>query len=144
MWAVATAIQSDSKRKLQRADLTSRFKIFPEEHCREDSLMPSLLSWLVASVILWRVSCSQDPDAGFRPRETNTETLLSLLKESDSRGRGTELASGSKEVLAVTIYHLQQLLGGKRPVLPSVVAALSILLLSDGSYSAGMVAAIGQ
>jgi len=144
MWAVSTAIQSDSKRMLQPAEFASHVKLFTEEHSREDSLMPSLLRWLVASVILWRVSCSQDPDYSFGPREANRETLLSLMEKSENRGRGTELMSGSKEVLAVTIYHLQQLLGVKCRVLPSVVAALSILLLSDGSYSAGMVTAIRQ
>ncbi|KNA12925.1 hypothetical protein SOVF_121720 [Spinacia oleracea] len=137
-WAVSTALRTDSRKVLRQT------QFFPhkvcaqgEEHIREESLTSTLVRWLVASVILWRVSFSNSVfSPSFISRGDNGGTLQSLVEHLESEGGESKLVSGSKEVLAAAIFHLQQLLGMKCLVLPSVVAALSVLLLADGSYDA--------
>lgn len=138
MWAVSTALRSDSRQALQQTQFfLHRVCTQDEEHRQEESLTSTLLRWLVASVILWRVSYSNsDFNPSFVQRGASGETLQSLIEHLESKGRERKLVSGSEEILAATILHLQQLLGLKCLVLPSVVAALSVLLLADGSYAA--------
>ncbi|XP_010675691.2 uncharacterized protein LOC104891665 isoform X2 [Beta vulgaris subsp. vulgaris] len=138
MWAVSTAVQSDSRQALQRTQVLPLIQCTEnEEHMQEESLISTLLRWLVASVVLCRVSyCNSVFNSSFVLREANEETLLSLIEHRESIGGDSKLLSGSGKILAATIFHLQQLVGMKCQLLPSVVAALSVLLLRDGSYAA--------
>ncbi|XP_021758900.1 uncharacterized protein LOC110723822 [Chenopodium quinoa] len=137
-WAVSTALHTDSRKTLQQTQyFPHKVCIQDAEYIQEESLTSTLLRWLVASVILWRVSCSNSVfNTSFLPSGENGETLQSLITLFESKGGEDKLVSGSKEILATAIFHLQQLLGMKCLVLSSVVAALSILLLGDGSYAA--------
>lgn len=137
MWAVSTAVQSDSRQALQRTQVLPLIQCTEnEEHMQEESLISTLLRWLVASVVLCRVSyCNSVFNSSFVLREANEETLLSLIEHRESIGGDSKLLSGSGKILAATIFHLQQLVGMKCQLLPSVVAALSVLLLRDGSYA---------
>lgn len=142
MWAVSTAVQSDSPKGLHQTGFSSLSKTCLEEEEQEDSLVSTLLRWLVASVILSRVSCSDDNSD--RRFVLNRETLLSFMRCSKNKcgqnklsRSSRELSHSAREILAAVIFHLQQLLGMKCRVLPSVVAALSMLLLSDGPHTAG-------
>ncbi|KAL2944584.1 Nucleolar pre-ribosomal-associated protein 1 [Bienertia sinuspersici] len=134
-WAVSIAIRSDSQKALHQTQSLPHTCTLVEEHIQEEPLTSTLLRWLVASVILQRVSFSNVAiNSSFFSRRTG-RTLLSLIENLESRGEEHRLVSGSEEILASTIFHLQQLLGMKCQVLPSVVAALSVLLLADGPYA---------
>ncbi|XP_057545063.1 uncharacterized protein LOC130824182 isoform X1 [Amaranthus tricolor] len=136
VWAVSTALRSDSQQALLKQHFPPSFSC-TEEYTREEPLTSTLLRWLVASIILWRLSfrnsgCNSDFVVG----EANGDTLLSLIKYVGPIGEGCKLVSGSKEILAATVIHLHQVLGIKCQTLQSVVAALSLLLFADGSYAA--------
>lgn len=130
VWAVSTALYLDSHCYV--ADLG--------ETC-DESFTSKLLRWLVASVILERVSSKQEDNSSFGTARTSMlDSMLSFMKQFRLENRDARNMSGSEEtlgLLAAVIFHLQLLLGAKCRVLSSVVAALSILL-RDISYLKGM------
>lgn len=137
-WVISTALQPECTGTLQLAESYLHFRVFSEEEPSQDSLLSKLLRWLTASVILGMLSWkSTDLDINILER-SNSKTLLSLLehvkKGSGENGRN---AFHCEEILAASIFYLQQLLGLNSRVLPSVVSALCLLLLSDASNSAG-------
>lgn len=137
-WTISTALQPECTGTLQLAESYLHFRVFSEEEPSQDSLLSKLLRWLTASVILGMLSWkSTDLDINILER-SNSKTLLSLLehvkKGSGENGRN---AFHCEEILAASIFYLQQLLGLNSRVLPSVVSALCLLLLSDASNSAG-------
>ncbi|RVW99703.1 hypothetical protein CK203_021465 [Vitis vinifera] len=136
-WTISTALQPECTGTLQLAESYLHFRVFSEEEPSQDSLLSKLLRWLTASVILGMLSWkSTDLDINILER-SNSKTLLSLLehvkKGSGENGRN---AFHCEEILAASIFYLQQLLGLNSRVLPSVVSALCLLLLSDASNSA--------
>ena len=108
-----------------------------EDALVEESLTSKLLRWLVASVILGKLSAKLD-DSTPISKGSHT-TLLSLLEKVE---KGCEGINKSRfvceKILAAAIVHLQQNLGKHCRVLPSVVSALSLLVISDVSKCAGM------
>lgn len=137
-WAISTALQSEHTGTLQPAESYPNFRILSEEEPSQDSLLSKLLRWLTASVILGMLSQkSTDLDTNILER-SNSDTLLSLLEHVKKGCREKDRNSfHCEEILAAAIFYLQQLLGLISKVLPSVVSALCLLLLSDPSHSAG-------
>ncbi|XP_057980376.1 uncharacterized protein LOC131166095 isoform X2 [Malania oleifera] len=139
MWSISTALLSDSARILHPREY-GQLRISSEEEQSDDSLIEKLLRWLIASVILGRVSCkSNDSDLICSVERSNLESLQSLLDYIEKGCGGNRRSCfGCEEILAPAIFYLQQLLGMKCRVLPSVVAALCLLLLSGASCFSGM------
>ncbi|KAL8159958.1 LOW QUALITY PROTEIN: hypothetical protein V2J09_001495, partial [Rumex salicifolius] len=133
VWATSTALRLDSANTLKCTD--SHNYVADLGETRADSFSSKLLRWLVASVILGRISSNLD-DLYFTGERTSIDSLLSFMKQFslENRNAGTEEVSS---VLAAVIFHLQQLIGTKCSVLSSVVAALSILLFQGTSCSNG-------
>ncbi|PWA96465.1 hypothetical protein CTI12_AA038640 [Artemisia annua] len=123
LWAASVALQSDK----------------PCEQTN-DSLLSKLLRWLTASVILARPT----RQLGVEESKHNLEntlpgTLQSFLETEWSASR---MASGSEEVLAATIYYLQQIIGRKCEVITSVVTSLCLLLFPDSSHTSALLSRI--
>ncbi|XP_057475147.1 uncharacterized protein LOC130763274 [Actinidia eriantha] len=137
-WAMSTAWQSNSAKVLKPSEAYCDSTIFIEAEQSEDSLISKLLRWLTASVILGKLSWkSINLDSNFVP-ERSDETLQSLLEHNkDERGEN-QPGSGCEEILASSIFYLQQVLGMDCKLLPSVVSALCLLLFSDLSHLAEM------
>lgn len=124
-WAVSTALQSDHSQSFS-VNLS-------DEDRKEDSLLSKLLRWITASVILERVpSISANLDPTISLETSNLETLIPLFQSIERRHGGD-----CEEKLADIIFYLQQLLGINCKVLPSVVAALYLLLPSNASKLPG-------
>lgn len=133
LWAVSTAMKSDSSQIINVKDSHANLTINSEETPSEESLISKLLRWLVASVILGKLSRKLDVNAELSEK-SSFKTLQSLL-ENVEKGCGESNSSGfdCEEVLALSIFYLQQLLGMNFTVLPSVVSSLSLLLLCKKS-----------
>ncbi|KAI8031787.1 Uncharacterized protein C14G10.02 [Camellia lanceoleosa] len=137
-WATSTALLSNSK-LLQPRETYCHSTIFLEEQQSEDSLISTLLRWLTASVIVGRLSWrSNDLDSNLVRERSGLETLQSLLEHSKKGCGENQTGFGCEEMLAASIFYLQQLLGMDCRLLPSVVSALCLLLFSDVSYLAEM------
>ncbi|XP_059628326.1 uncharacterized protein LOC132271080 [Cornus florida] len=146
IWAISTALWSDSKSAMQSKEFFQNFTIFSEDEQHEDSLISKLLRWLTASVIHGRLSCnSSNLDSIQFSERSNLKALQSFL-ESIEKGcaENNKTDFGCEETLATTIFYLQQLLGINCSLLPSVVSALCLLLFSDASYVAGTEFLIGH
>ncbi|GMP22619.1 hypothetical protein CsSME_00000555 [Camellia sinensis var. sinensis] len=137
-WATSTALLLNSK-LLQPRETYCHSTIFLEEQQSEDSLISTLLRWLTASVIVGRLSWrSNDLDSNLVLERSGLETLQSLLEHSKKGCGENQTGFGCEEMLAASIFYLQQLLGMDCRLLPSVVSALCLLLFSDVSYLAEM------
>nr|QFX66112.1 2-oxoglutarate-dependent dioxygenase AOP3-like protein [Camellia sinensis] len=137
-WATSTALLSNSK-LLQPRETYCHSTIFLEEQQSEDSLISTLLRWLTASVIVGRLSWrSNDLDSNLVLERSGLGTLQSLLEHSKKGCGENQTGFGCEEMLAASIFYLQQLLGMDCRLLPSVVSALCLLLFSDVSYLAEM------
>ncbi|CAI9754551.1 unnamed protein product [Fraxinus pennsylvanica] len=133
-WAVNTAIQSESTKELQPEESDYCMTALSEKEEPEDSLVSKLLRWLTASVILGKIS--------YKLRKFNTDNFLEgsninnlqSLLECHEKGIGeNEVDHSCRDILAASIFYLQQLLGRNHRLLPSVVSALCLLLLSGSS-----------
>lgn len=137
-WATSTALQSSSAKVLQHGDTYCDSAILLETEQSDDSLLSKLLRWLTASVILGRLPLrSVDLEPNFAPEKSNSGTLQSLLKQNKNGCGENKCGVGSEEMLAASIFGLQQLLGMDCRLLPSVVSALSLLLHSHLLHLAG-------
>ncbi|KAJ9540122.1 hypothetical protein OSB04_026628 [Centaurea solstitialis] len=129
-WAVSVALQANSSMHIRSEE--SDYSIQLKEQTK-DSLLSKLLRWLTASVILGRLSWqSRDVESKCNVDNSFPETLQSFLEAEWSTNR---VGSGSEELLAAIIYYLQQILGRKCEVLPSVVSSLCLLLFPDSSHT---------
>ncbi|XP_037495810.1 uncharacterized protein LOC105637608 isoform X2 [Jatropha curcas] len=133
MWAVSTALKSESKKNFNFRRSHASLMIFSKETASEDSLISKLLRWLVAAVILGKLSRKLH-DANYKfSKRSSSKSLLSFLTYVEN---GIIESNNSKfdghEVLAETIFYLQQFIELDGPLFSSVVCALC-LLLSFGS-----------
>ncbi|KAK2639656.1 hypothetical protein Ddye_027451 [Dipteronia dyeriana] len=127
-WAVSTALKSDFGQLNQLREPHIHFTMISEDALVEESLTSKLLRWLVASVILGKLS--EKLDDSKRPHTT----LLSLLENVEKGCRGINKSRfDCGNILAAAVVHLQQNLGMHCRVLPSVVSALFLLIISDVS-----------
>ncbi|KAH8518377.1 hypothetical protein H0E87_000282 [Populus deltoides] len=133
LWAVSTAMKSDSSQIINVKDTRANLTINSEETPSEESLVSKLLRWLVASVILGKLSRKLDVNAELSEK-SSFKTLQNLLENVEKGcGESNRLGFDCEEVLALSIFYLQQLLGMNFTVLPSVVSSLSLLLLCKKS-----------
>ncbi|KAL2465102.1 Ribosome 60S biogenesis N-terminal [Abeliophyllum distichum] len=135
-WAVRTAIQSDSKEVLQPEESDYHMTALSEKEEPEDSLVSKLLRWLTALVILGKNSCKlRKFNTDNLLEQSNINNLQSLLECHEKRFGEKEVGYDFGEILAASIFYLHQLLGINLTLLPSVVSALCLLLLSGSASS---------
>ncbi|XP_050217080.1 uncharacterized protein LOC126667967 [Mercurialis annua] len=129
MWAVATALKSDSEKIGDIKESQFNLMIFSEKASYEESLISKLLRWLVASVIVGKLSWKlNDVDAKISEK-SSPETLHSFLDYVEERCEGSKnYEFDCEEILAATIFYLQQMVGLTCTVPSSIVSALCILL----------------
>ncbi|XP_057433669.1 uncharacterized protein LOC130726425 isoform X4 [Lotus japonicus] len=137
-WAVTTALQSESSQRLRSYESRIIFTNNLGEESHDDSLVSKLLRWLTASVIMGKVhQKSNDIDSGLA-ETNNLESLHSLLvRVENSSGQGHGFNIGGEELLASTIFYLQQQLGINQELLPSVVSALCLLIFGSSNFPVG-------
>ncbi|XP_019455735.1 PREDICTED: uncharacterized protein LOC109356706 isoform X2 [Lupinus angustifolius] len=135
IWAITTAIQSDSSRRLRSngSHIFSANTLWEESH--ENSLVSKFLRWLAASIIIGKLyQKSNDVDSGFAETQ-NLDSLHSLLLQvENTSGQRHDTKIGSEKLLASTIFYLQQL-GINHEVLPSVVTALCLLVFGASNFA---------
>lgn len=130
MWAVAMAQQACTTQTFWCKESSLHSESVLEEHECEDSLISKLLRWLIASVILRKISSKTIKSSSVSPAISSTDTLQTLLehiKITQGQSRANDYYSIA-EALAVIILHLENLLGMNYSVLPSVISALCLLL----------------
>uniref|UniRef100_A0A6N2KLH1 URB1 C-terminal domain-containing protein n=1 Tax=Salix viminalis TaxID=40686 RepID=A0A6N2KLH1_SALVM len=137
LWAVSTAMKSNSSQIINAKDSHANLTINLEETPSEESLISKLLRWLVASVILGKLSGKLNDVNDGLSEKSSFKTLFCWLTYVDKRcGESNELGFDCEEVLASSIFYLQQLLGVNFTVLPSVVSSLYLLLCKSSKFSA--------
>ncbi|EMS50591.1 hypothetical protein TRIUR3_05504 [Triticum urartu] len=100
-----------------------------EEPLNNECLLSKILRWLVASVILGRISRISPEKRGGLATSTNSPgTLQSFLNHSSETVEMVD-SHVADEALAAIILYLQGHVKKKSDTLPSVVTALSLLLL---------------
>ncbi|KAJ0045378.1 hypothetical protein Pint_04163 [Pistacia integerrima] len=131
MWAISSAVKSSSGQMHQLGKFRQHFASMPEEAPYEESLISKLLRWLIASVILGKLSWKHD-DFNSKISKKSHKTLHSLLESVEKGCEGVNKSRlECEEILAAAIFYLQQLLGVHCTVLSSVMSALSLLLYDD-------------
>lgn len=131
-WAMSIALQSETRGVLQVEKYCFPLNVSSEEET-ENSLISKLLRWLTASVILGKISYKlsklDSSHSCDRSKLTNLHCLLEWNEESD--GENSKEFAACQEILAASIFYLQQLLGTSFKLLPSVVSALCLVLLQN-------------
>ncbi|KAG5255186.1 pentatricopeptide repeat-containing protein [Salix suchowensis] len=136
LWAVSTAMKSNSSQIINAKDSHANLTINLEETPSEESLISKLLRWLVASVILGKLSGKPNDVNDELSEKSSLKTLFCWLTYVEKRcGESNELGFDCEEVLASSIFYLQQLLGVNFTVLPSVVSSLYLLLCKSSKFS---------
>ncbi|KAL5804145.1 hypothetical protein ACOSQ3_030945 [Xanthoceras sorbifolium] len=134
-WAVSTALKSDFGQLNQLRESDIHLTMISEDALVEELLTLKLLRWLVASVILGKLSAKLN-DSNLISRRSH-RTLLSFLENVEKGCEGIKKSIfDCEKILAATIFHLQQNLGMHCRVLPSVISALSLLVICDVSECA--------
>ncbi|CAG7887774.1 unnamed protein product [Brassica rapa] len=135
LWGTSTALKSDLRKGSNPSESRQDTKTLTKEP-QEESMVAKFLRWLCASVILGKLySKANDSDPSVLSK-TKPETLLTLLDYLKTRNlEGSE--TKSEHIIGEAIVHLQQLLSTNYSVLPSVVCALSSMLLRNGLEIAG-------
>ncbi|KAK9209684.1 hypothetical protein WN944_002052 [Citrus x changshan-huyou] len=143
-WAISAALKSDSGQMYELRESHLHLRNMLEDAPFEESLTSKLLRWLVASVILGKLFGKLDIP-GSKLSKSLYETLNSLFQDFGNKCvENNKSRFDCKEILAAAIFYLQQLLGLCCGGLPSVISALSLLLLSDVSESAGSAFKLGR
>ncbi|KAB8097029.1 hypothetical protein EE612_025668, partial [Oryza sativa] len=108
----------------------SVLKMPHEEPLKNECLLSKMLRWLVASIILGKISCISHEKCGDLTRDPNNfGSLESFLNYTYDEKVETVGSHSADEALAIIILYLQKHLKMNRDFLPSVVAALCLLLL---------------
>ncbi|KAL6651997.1 hypothetical protein ACP70R_010922 [Stipagrostis hirtigluma subsp. patula] len=125
-WATLNILWSHSNKR-------SAVEVSWEEPVRNESLLSKILRWLVASVILGRISSISHENSGDLARSTNSlETLRLFLNDAYERVETIDSCSAN-DTLAIIIIYLQNHVQKNSDSLPSVVMALCLLLLDRSS-----------
>ncbi|KAJ0251447.1 Ribosome 60S biogenesis amino-terminal protein [Hirschfeldia incana] len=135
LWGTSTALKSDLKGGSKPSGSHQDTKTLTEEP-QEESMVAKFLRWLLGSVILGKLYSKDNESDPTVLSKTKPETLLTLLEYFKTRNlEGGE--TKSEHIIGEVIVHLQQLLSTNYSVLPSVVSALSSILLRNGLEIAG-------
>lgn len=136
LWGTSTALKSDLKKGSKPSESHQDTKTLTEEP-QEETMVAKFLRWLLASVILGKLYSKANDSEPAVLSKTTPESLLTLLeyfKTMNLEGSETK----SEHIIGEVIVYLQQLSSTNYSVLPSVVCALSSLLLRNGLEIAGM------
>lgn len=137
MWAISVVLRSDSAKMLNPGVSYISWTYSSEEEVPEDNLASKLLRWLAAAVIHAKLSRrSSAEDAKFSKRPC-FESSLSFVQYATETGK-CKSESRSEEMLASSLYYLQQLTGIHCRCLPSVVSALCLLLPEFANVSGNL------
>ncbi|XP_010545221.1 PREDICTED: uncharacterized protein LOC104817664 isoform X2 [Tarenaya hassleriana] len=138
LWATSTALKCDLGKGSKPNESHQDAKTFPEES-QGETMVSKFLRWLIASVILGKLYYNRAHDSDQKLcRKSDIETLQSLLEFVKQRYKNGSELSNSKHILGVVIMFLQQHLGTNFKILPSVVCALSFMLLNNGLGNEGL------
>ncbi|CAF2072169.1 uncharacterized protein LOC106445539 [Brassica napus] len=135
LWGTSTALKSDLKKGSKPSESHQDTKTLTEEP-QEETMVAKFLRWLLASVILGKLYSKANDSEPAVLSKTTPESLLTLLeyfKTMNLEGSETK----SEHIIGEVIVYLQQLSSTNYSVLPSVVCALSSLLLRNGLEIAG-------
>lgn len=136
LWGTSTALKSDLKKGSKPSESHQDTKTLTEEP-QEETMVEKFLRWLLASVILGKLYSKANDSEPAVLSKTTPESLLTLLeyfKTMNLEGSETK----SEHIIGEVIVYLKQLSSTNYSVLPSVVCALSSLLLRNGLEIAGM------
>lgn len=121
-------MQAESAKLPQNKVSQHSLSVISDDTQHENSILLKLLRWLTASVILGKLATKSndlDPKIG-----SSLKDLLGSLGHAEAtREESSQDRVGHEEFLASTILFLQRFVGTNFKLLPSVVCALSILLL---------------
>ncbi|KAL1214359.1 hypothetical protein V5N11_012940 [Cardamine amara subsp. amara] len=130
LWGTSTALKSDFKKGTKPSESHQDTKTHTEEP-QEETMVAKFLRWLLASVILGKLYSEANDLDPTALSETKPETLLEYLKQSNLEGSMTN----SEHILGEVIMYLQKLVCTNNMVLlPSVVFAVSLMLLRNGQF----------
>ncbi|XP_057843357.2 uncharacterized protein LOC131052770 isoform X2 [Cryptomeria japonica] len=133
LWAISSALQAHSLSSIEEEVYADKqWKSLKVKEYQE-ALMDKLLRWLVASVICGKILRADNQRHALYPMEKpNFENLVSLLNYLKASSHLSEIEKNAEvdKNLAQLILYLHQLVGVRCRVLPSVVAAVSLLLHS--------------
>jgi nucleolar pre-ribosomal-associated protein 1 len=137
LWGTSTALKSDFKKGSKPSESHEDTKILIEGP-QEETMVAKFLRWLSASVILGKsYSKASDSDPTFLSK-TKPETLLTSLEYFKKRNLEDSMQN-SEHIIGEVIVHLQQFLSTNYMfLLPSVVFALSLMLLHNDLGTGGM------
>uniref|UniRef100_A0A0E0KVH8 Nucleolar pre-ribosomal-associated protein 1 N-terminal domain-containing protein n=1 Tax=Oryza punctata TaxID=4537 RepID=A0A0E0KVH8_ORYPU len=107
----------------------SVLKMPHEEPLKNECLLSKMLRWLVASIILGKISCISHEKCGDLTRDASSFGSLQSFLNYTYEKVETVGSHSADEALAIIILFLQKHLKMNRDFLPSVVAALCLLLL---------------
>ncbi|KAJ4879506.1 hypothetical protein Rs2_36560 [Raphanus sativus] len=122
LWGTSTALKSDLKNRSNPIESD-------KEQGQEETMVAKFLRWLMGSLILGKLYSEANH------LDPKTEILFVFLKKRNLGGSMTK----SEHVLGKVILHLQKLVRTNDNVvlLPSVVFALSLMLLGNGLGTSG-------
>ncbi|XP_019265752.1 PREDICTED: uncharacterized protein LOC109243298 isoform X1 [Nicotiana attenuata] len=130
-WATLIALQPKIENIHGPENFACIVRLQAEEET-DDSLISKLVRWLAASVIVGKLSLRfSNSDLCHSFDRSKLNNLLSLMEWNEQRCEETNRAFACEGTLASSIFFLQQLQCTNYIVLPSVVSALCLLLLSS-------------
>ncbi|CAA7025315.1 unnamed protein product [Microthlaspi erraticum] len=136
LWGTTTALKCDLKKKPRPSESHQDAKTLAEEPL-EETMVAKFLRWLLASVILGKLYSKDNDSYPSVLSKTKPETLRTLLEYFKTRNL-QDSETRSEHIIGEVIVHLQQLLCTNYGVLPSVVCALSLMLLRNDPGVAGL------
>ncbi|KAH9322916.1 hypothetical protein KI387_017555, partial [Taxus chinensis] len=136
LWAISSALQTRSLSRIEDEVCADKQRKLLKVQRYQEALLDKLLRWLVASVIIGKIYRPVNQGQTTYPVEKpSLENLLSLLNYLNSPTCPFEMEQNPEvdKSLAQLILYLYRLVGVRCRVLSSVVTAVSLLLLSEGT-----------
>ncbi|XP_023639916.1 uncharacterized protein LOC17890382 isoform X2 [Capsella rubella] len=134
LWGSSTAMKSDLKKGSNLSESHQDTKTHTEE-----TNVAKFLRWLLASVILGKLYAEANDSEQIVLSETKAETLPTKLLEYFKKRNLKGSMTNSEHIIGEVIVYLQKHLLSKnyRVLLPSVVFALSLMVLRNGLQATG-------
>lgn len=138
-WVISASLQSESQKNYLFKQSYPHLLLVHKEQQDNELLMSKLMRWVTASVILGSMSNKYlNIKTEFSLKRSSFATLHSLLEFIvKEKGSFREENFSADEAIAAMLLYLQQIMRSSIN-LPSVIFALCLLLLSDGSSTTGM------
>jgi len=134
LWGSSTALKSDLKKGSKPGECHQDTKTHTEE-----TMVAKFLRWLLASVILGKLYSEANDSDQIVLSETKPETLPTLLEYLKKRNLQGSVTNSEHIIGEVIVYLQKHLLCRNYGVLlPSVVFALSLMVLRNGLETTGM------